>query len=176
MVGIMLAAPSDLAEAMHNAQYGTRMPGDTIAMTGLKRADGQVFSFQALPHRVRVVLFVEPLQLPEGLQRLAWWRTNAKSLGSLADLILVPSASPMTKADLGGLVLVDDSDCLLAARFGSIRPYDGRLGALPMAFVLDDHGIIRATVEPGPAAEQLQTLRTAVKRLRHQLSRQAQNY
>ena len=176
LAGLWLAAPSELSEALRNAQFGTKMPGDTIVMKGINGADGQVFSFKALPHRVRVVLFIEPLEQQAGLQRLAWWRSNAKALTSHADLIVVPSASPMPKADLKGLVMLDDPQCLLAARFGAIRPYEGRLGALPLAFVLDDHGIIRATIDLAPATEQLKPITRAVQRLRRQLSRQAQSY
>ena len=176
LIATVLASPSQLSDALRDAQYGTRMPGDTIVMTGFKQGDGREFSFAALPHNVRVLVFVEPLEHEAGLKRLAWWQANAKALASLADVIAVPSASPRLKAAGKGLVMVDDPDCLLAARFGAIRPYDGRLGALPLAFVLDEHGIIRATIEPGLAKDQLKPITAAVQRLRRQLSRQAQSY
>ncbi len=176
LLGGLLASPSALTEALRDAQYGTRMPGDTIVMTGLKQGDGRTFSYSSLPHRVRVLVFVEPLQRSAGVARLAWWQANAKALSSLADVILVPSASPPLKTVTQGLVMVDDPNCLLAARFGAIRPYDGSLGAIPLAFVLDEHGIIRATIEPASAKEQLKPITTAVTRLRRQLSRQAQSY
>ena len=174
--GLLQAVPADLSQALFEAAQGTRQPGDTIAFNGVQTADGQLLDYQAMAHRVRIVLFVEPLTREAGLQRLAWWKTNSQALAKTADILVVSCGSALPEQKLPGLTLLRDPNCLLASRFGSIRPYDGRLGALPFAFVLDDSGIIRRTVEPASAAEQAKTLRQAVQRLRRQLALQRQHY
>jgi len=172
LFSLLWGAPSDLSRALEDATRGARMPGDTVVLDGLKRFDGSRFQAKALPHIVRVVLFIEPLNTQAGIKRLAWWKLNAKALSPGADLIVVPSASPRSDADLQQLVAVDDPECLLAARFGSVRLYEGKLGALPLAFVLDDSNIVRAIIEADSPAKQLDPIARAVKTLRRQLSEQ----
>jgi peroxiredoxin len=170
------AVPADLSQALFEAAQGTRQPGDTITFKAIKTAEGRLLDYQAMAHRVRIVLFVEPLTMEAGLQRLAWWKTNSHALAETADVLVVSCGSALPEQKLAGLTLLRDPNCLLASRFGSIRPYDGRLGALPFAFVLDDSGIIRRTVEPASAPEQAKALRQAVKRLRRQLALQRQQF
>ena len=83
------------------------------------------------------------------------------------------SASPRLSADLSPLVVVDDPDCLLAARFGALRLYEGKLGALPLAFVVDDSNIVRAPIDVGHSSKQLSLIVQATQKLRQQLSEQA---
>ena len=167
-----MGATSELSEALEQATFGARMPGETVSLAGLTRFDGTRFEPRSLPSKVRVFAFIEPLDRPAGLKRLAWWKANARSLSERADVIVVPSASPRSNAQLEPLIAVDDVDCLLAARFGAIRLYSGKLGALPLAFVVDDSNIVRAIVDVEAPADQLVKIDRAVGRLRQQLSEQ----
>ena len=169
---VLWSAPSELNRALEYATFGSRMPGETVSFDGLRRFDGSQLESDRLPHKVRVVAFVEPLDTAAGVERLAWWKANAELFAQTADLILVPSASPRSNADLKPLVVVDDPNCLLAARFGAVRLYDGKLGALPLAFVVDDSNIVRATIDVEPASKQLSLIERATKRLRQQLGEQ----
>ena len=170
---LIWSASSELDRALADATFGSRMPGDTVSFDGLKRFDGQALESQRLPHKVRIVAFVEPLSTKAGVERLAWWKANAGAIAETADLILVPSASPRSTADLRPLVVVDDPSCLLAARFGAVRLYEGKLGALPLAFVVDDANIVRATIDVDHASKQLSLIVQAAKKLRQQLSEQS---
>ena len=170
---LLWGAPSELDRALADATFGSRMPGDTISFEGLRQFDGSALQSERLPHKVRVVAFVEPLNTKAGVERLAWWKANAQSFAHRADLIIVPSASPRLSADLSPLVVVDDPDCLLAARFGALRLYEGKLGALPLAFVVDDSNIVRATIDVGHSSKQLSLIVQATQKLRQQLSEQA---
>lgn len=170
---LVWAAPSELDEALAYATFGSRMPGETVSFDGLRQFDGHELRSERLPHKVRIVAFVEPLDTQAGVERLAWWKANAPALAKTADLIVVPSASPRSTADLSPLVVVDDPNCLLAARFGAVRLYGGKLGALPLAFVVDDSNIVRATIDVERASKQLSLIVQATQRLRQQLSEQA---
>ena len=91
---LLWGAPSELDRALADATFGSRMPGDTISFEGLRQFDGSALQSERLPHKVRVVAFVEPLNTKAGVERLAWWKANAQSFAHRADLIVVPSASP----------------------------------------------------------------------------------
>lgn len=166
---LLLAAPSASQIAFEKASMGSRMPGETVSFEQVRRSGGALLNIQGLAHKVRVVVFLEPLDLELGLQRLAWWKLNHKGLSDVADLLLVSSASVLPKLPLPGLILLDDPQSILAARFGAIRPYNKRIGALPLAFVLDDSNIVRATINPAPAGTQFKALSKAVGILRGQL-------
>ena len=173
---LLLGAPAGHSAAYRDAMMGTKLAGDTISLKGLVGADGQRLETARLPHIVRAIVFLEPLARPEGLARLAWWQTNAALLAGQADLLLVASGSAPPASSTAGQWLIDDAGSLLAARFGALRLWDGKLGAQPLVFVLDDSHIIRAVIEPASAKVQSALLRAAISRLRRQLAIRSSPY
>jgi hypothetical protein len=151
-----------------DALHGTRLAGDTVQMDGYQLHDGKPFRFQGLTEVVRVVVFTEPLDSPAGIARFGWWTANAKVIKSAgASLVLVPSGS--VAPPVLGVAVVSDPKARLAAHFGAIRTYAGSRGAQPLAFVLDEGGMIRAVADAGAAAAQAQVVLKAVGRLHAQL-------
>jgi len=173
---LMAILDPEVADAYDLAGHGLRQPGATVPMSKVVDRHGKAVNLQALDHRVRLMVMVEPLGRDEGLKRLAWWSTNAAQFKGLASVMVMPCGSALPAAKTPGLILLDDPQCRQAALFGSIRTYGKDLGALPAVFVIDDSGVVRATIEPAPAKEQAPKILAAVRRLRQQLAQQGQRY
>jgi hypothetical protein len=151
-----------------DALHGTRLAGDTVQLQGYSLHDGTGFRFQALTEVVRVVVFTEPLSSPEGVARFAWWKANSAAFKSAgASLVLVPSGG--VAPAVSGVAVVSDNKARLAAHFGVIRHYAAAPGAQPLAFVLDEGGMIRAVADIGTPAAQAKKLLKAVAKLHAQL-------
>lgn len=169
---LLMGAPDpELLRQTHlDARLGTRIEGDSIRPFSGTSLAGKTVSFSKLRFLARCVVFLEPIGSKEGAARLAWWKKNHKTFTQAGVNVLLVASDPQgLKLDLGDLRIISDPKGFLAATFGVLRERRTGWGAEPLAFLLDDTGVIRLVKRAASAAAQGPDLLSGGKRLRRQL-------